>query len=138
MRKRLINVIVIFIAVLIACSFITYRITANKDSTDKTFEHTIQEKLNNITNPEDIIVSVSSNPYDYIKGADSHEDYKYIVSQGKKSLDYMLNKFANSNKNGLEEYIMAIACSEILKENPSFKDWASGRGWFANYTKANK
>ena len=50
----------------------------------------------------------------------------------------MINKFANSNKNGLEEYIMAIACSEILKENSTSKNWDSGREWYNNYTKANK
>jgi hypothetical protein len=34
----------------------------------------------------------------------------------------MLQKFAHSDKNSLEEYIMAIACSEILKENPDSKN----------------
>ncbi len=67
-----------------------------------------------------------------------NKDYKYIVSQGQKSLDYMLKKFVSSDKNGLEEYIMAIACSEILKENPASKNWASGREWYDNYTKAYK
>jgi hypothetical protein len=50
----------------------------------------------------------------------------------------MLNKFANSDKNGLEEYIMAIACSEILNENPANKKWASGREWYDNNIKVNK
>lgn len=137
MRKRLLNVMVICLAVLLVFSLIGCSNTAKKVSTDKTFEQTIDEKLNNITIPKDGKVSRSSNPYDYIKGIDSNEDYKYIVSQGEKSLNYMLSKFANSNKNGLEEYIMAIACSEILKENSTSKSWASGREWYDNYTKAN-
>ncbi|WP_154674866.1 hypothetical protein [Desnuesiella massiliensis] len=50
----------------------------------------------------------------------------------------MLSKFENSNKDGLEEYIMAISCSEILKENPSSKIWTSGRQWYENYIKQKK
>lgn len=112
--------------------------TAKKVSTDKAFKQTIDEKLNNITHPKDIKISVSSNPYDYIRYAESNEDYKYIVSQGEKSLNYMLEKFADSNENGLEEYIMAIACAEILEENPNSKNWASGKEWYNHYTEANK
>ncbi len=74
--------------------------------------------------------STSSNPYDYIK--DSH-DFDDIVNMGNKALTYMLEKFKNSKKNGLEEYIMAIACSKILKENPEKKNWNSGKEWYENY-----
>jgi uncharacterized lipoprotein YehR (DUF1307 family) len=135
MRKRLMNVMVICLAVLFVFSLIGCSNTAKKVSTDKTFEQTIDGKLSNITNPKDDKVSISSNPYDYIKDVDSNKDYKYIVLQGEKSLNYMLNKFADNDKNGLEEYIMATACSEILKENPASKKWASGREWYDNYIK---
>lgn len=107
-------------------------------SADKTFEKTIEQKLNNIIYPKDPMILKSSIPSDYVKGVDSKEDYKYIVSQGKKSLNYILNKFASSNENGLEEYIMAMACSEILKENPFSKNWASGREWYDNYKAIEK
>ncbi|QGQ97667.1 hypothetical protein EHS13_23635 [Paenibacillus psychroresistens] len=135
MKKRLLKVTVISLAVLFVFSLIGCSITAKNSSTEKTFEQTIDEKLINISNSKDNIVSLSSNPYDYIKGIDSNKDYKYIVLQGEKSLNYMLNKFANSDKNGLEAYIMAIACSEILKENPASKNWASGGEWYDNYIK---
>jgi len=138
MRKILIIVMVICLSVLFAFSLIGCSNTAKKVPTDKIIEQTIEKKLDNITHPKDIKVSLSSNPYDYIKSRDSSEDYKYIVSQGEKSLNYMLNKFANSNANGLEEYIMAIACSEILKENIETKKWETGRGWYDNYIKTNK
>lgn len=138
MRKRLINMIVICLAILFLVSLAGCINIAGKVSTEKTFEETIEEKLKNITNPEDSKVSLSSNPHDYIKDVDSSEDYKYIISQRDKALKFMLNKFANSNKNGLEEYIMAMACSEILKENPSSKNWSSGRAWYENYIKVNK
>jgi hypothetical protein len=108
------------------------------DLVNETFEQTIEKKLNNISNPKSNEVSLSSNPYDYIKAEDGKEDYEYIVSQGEKSLNYMLNKFENCNSNGLQEYIMAIACSEILKEDTASKNWATGREWYGNYSKANK
>lgn len=138
MRKRLMNVMVICLTVLFVFSLIGCSNTANKVTTDRTFEQTIDGKLNNITNPKDYTISLSSNPYDYIKGVDSNKDYQYIVMQGEESLNYMLNKFANSDNNGLEEYIMAIACSEILKENPAFKKWATGREWYDNHIRASK
>lgn len=138
MKKRLMNVMVICLTVLFVFSLIGCNNTEKKVSTDITFEQTIDAKLNNITNPKDYTVSLSSNPYNYIKGVDSNKDYKYIVLQGEKSLNYMLNKFANSDKNGLEEYIMAITCSEILKEDPASKKWASGREWYDNHIKADK
>lgn len=99
-------------------------------------EQTIEKKLNNITNPKSNEVTLSSNPYDYIES--EKEDYEYIVSQGEKSLNYMLNKFENSNSNGLQEYIMAIACSEILEEDTASKNWTNGRQWYENYSEANK
>jgi hypothetical protein len=135
MRKRLMNVMVICLALIFVYSLIGCSNAVKKVSTDKIFEQTIDAKLNNITNPKDYNISLSSNPYEYIKRVDSNKDYKYIVYQGEKSLNYMLNKFANSDKNGLEEYIMAIACSELMKENPASKKWASGREWYDNYIK---
>ena len=138
MRKILINVMVICLSVLFTYSLSGCSNTTKKVSTDKVFEQTIEKRLNNITHPKDSRASLSSNPYDYIKDGDSNEDYKYIVSQGEKSLNYMLSKFANSNDNGLEEYIMAIACSEILKEDIETKKWETGKGWYDNYIKTNK
>ena len=138
MRKILINVMVICLSVLFGFSLIGCRNTANKVPTDKIIEQTIQEKLENITHPKDIKIKLSSNPYDYIRGGDGNKDYKYIVSQGKKSLNYMLKKFANNDTNSFEEYIMAIACSEILRENTETKKWDTVRGWYNNYVKTNE
>ncbi len=137
MEKSVKNSLLIFFIALFALSFTGCNNTLTKDATDNTFEQTIEEKLNNITNPKKSEVSLSSNPYDYIKNPDAVEDYKYIVAQGEKSLNYMLNKFAASNENGLKEYIMAIACSAILKENTSSKKWVTGREWYENYIRQN-
>jgi hypothetical protein len=132
MRKRIIIVIVACLTGLIVLGLAGCKKTDKLVLTDKDFEQTIEEKLNNIVYPKDRSVLTSSNPYDYINS--SYEDYKHIVSQGKRSLNYMLSMFAKSNENGLKEYVMAAACSEILEEKPGSKNWASGREWFYTYT----
>ena len=95
---------------------------------------TIESKLDAICNNSNPKVQLSSNPYDYTKDS---KDLKDIVNLGDDALRYMLTKFENGKENGLKEYVMAIACSEILKENPETKKWASGREWYASFLKAN-
>ena len=135
MGKRYTNAVTLFLIALLTFSLVGFINSTKKVIRDKSVEQIIEDKLNNINHPKDTKVLLSSNPYDYIKGKDSCKEYKYIISQGKKSLNYMLKKFANSKENGLNEYIMAIACSEILSENPLNKNWSSGRAWYNNYTK---
>ncbi len=59
-------------------------------------------------------LSMSSNPYDYIK---DNRDFDAIVSLGNEAMPYLQNKIANSEFNGLEEYITAIAIEKIAKVN---------------------
>jgi hypothetical protein len=138
MRKKSIDVMFLCFVVLLTFILGGCFNSPKKVSVEKSFEQTIDVKLYNITHPKDSNISLSSNPYDYIKNADGKENYQYIVGQGKKSLGYMLAKFESSSNNGLEEYIMAIACSEILKEEPATKKWDSGRVWYENYIKTKK
>ena len=91
----------------------------------------IDSKLNAICS----VPSFSSNPYDYIKNSKDFED---IVSMGDDALKYLLAEFKVSKDNGLKEYVMAIACSKILKEDPENKKWGSGREWYDNYIEARK
>lgn len=100
---------------------------------ENTISNIIDNKLDIICNNP--AAQLSSNPYDYTKDS---QDYRDIVNLGENALKYMLIKFENSKENGLREYVMAIACSEILKENAENKNWATGRGWYDNYTKATK
>ncbi|CAM3245812.1 hypothetical protein PALU110988_11200 [Paenibacillus lupini] len=130
---RRIYVMVICLTVTFLSGLVGCGNSAKEDSINKTLGLTIEEKLNSITKPKDFKVSLSSNPYEYIQGADSNKDYNFIVSQGEPALKYMLSKFANSDNDGLKEYIMALACSEILKENPASKNWASGREWYRQW-----
>lgn len=108
--------------------------------TDKGEEKYLLFTRNSIDRMLDIICNnpktqLSSNPYDYTKDS---QEYRDIVNLGDNALKYMLIKFENSENNGLREYVMAIACSEILKENIEIKNWDTGRGWFDNYTKAKE
>ncbi|HEY9063140.1 MAG TPA: hypothetical protein VIO64_21985 [Pseudobacteroides sp.] len=87
----------------------------------------IDQKIQSILN----IKSASSNPYDIIK---DNKDFEYLIQQKDAGLRCMLDKFRESNDNGLKEYIMAIACSKILDEDPKEKKWSTGRGWYDQYT----
>lgn len=129
------KILVIVIGVILGILFV---INLFRGSNDEAFERTIDEKLNSIIYQKDSSVMRSSNPYDYIKTLEGSKEYNYIVSQGDKSLNYLLEKFDKSGGNGLKEYIMAIACSEILKENPELKNWSSGKEWYNNYVQSHK
>ena len=137
MGRKLACLAVICLIILSVLNFVGCNTASNGFAADNAFGQTIKEKLDNIANPRDSIVSLSSNPYDYIETPNGNEYYKFIVSQGERSLNYMLEKFAGNSDNGLKEYIMAIACSEILGENTDSKDWASGREWYNGYIKSN-
>jgi hypothetical protein len=138
MRNRLKNVIILWFVFLLLFGLTGCSHSLNETSSDTVFAKTIEEKLNNTTNPKDSNILLSSNPYDYIKSKEGNDDYRYIVSQGKKSLNYMIGKFSESNTNGLKQYIMAIACSEILNEKPGSVSWSSGREWYNNYLMQKK
>lgn len=76
--------------------------------------------------------AVSSNPNDYISA--HRQEYDEIVAGGQAALDYMLDSFKNGTEDGLEQWIMAKACSDILGDKNTVKQWATGRGWYNSYT----
>lgn len=75
--------------------------------------------------------SISSNPYKYIEK--HKKEYNHILDQGNIALEFMLEKLKNSKEDGLKEYIMAIACSEILEEESENKNWSTGLEWYRAY-----
>jgi uncharacterized membrane protein (DUF485 family) len=99
------------------------------------FERTIDNKLYRIAHPVGDAVSQSSFVLTYIYA--DKEDYSYIVAHGDRSLNYMLKKFSRNDDNGLIQYIMALACSEIIEKEKGYdsQDWMSGRDWYNNYIK---
>ena len=78
--------------------------------------------------------NLNSNPNEYIK---AHEnEFKNIVAQKQITLDHFLNKFEKSEEDGLEEYIMASACTKILGEENPVKQWSTGKEWYERYITA--
>ena len=91
--------------------------------------------MNIIINPKDEKIMFSSNSKDYINA--SKDEYKKLLSIGKPLINYILDKFKNTNSNGLEEAIMAQLCIDYLGDEASEIEWLSGREWFEKY-KASK
>ncbi len=81
----------------------------------------IQEDLSKMIrdNPE---MASSSNPYDYIK---DNKNFDNIVQLGDVALPIIVQKIKNSNNNGLNEYILAIAIERIAKVDLK----KNGEGW---------
>ncbi|WP_423410304.1 hypothetical protein AABM38_10405 [Heyndrickxia sp. MSNUG] len=95
----------------------------------------IERDLEKIVTSSDVS-KLSSNPNDYIK---THKkEFSNIVGQKQITLKHFLNKFAKSNGDGLEEYIMASACSEILGEKNPVNEWSTEKEWYEQYIEATK
>ncbi|HWQ76540.1 MAG TPA: M56 family metallopeptidase [Syntrophomonas sp.] len=88
----------------------------------------VNQYLDTIVNEES--VAASSNPYDYINA--NPAAFKELVALGEEGREVMLQMFAETEANGLKEYIMAIACNTI---KPILADdgFDSGRAWYAAY-----
>jgi photosystem II stability/assembly factor-like uncharacterized protein len=83
----------------------------------------------------DLIVSspkISSSPGDYIN--EHKQSYDDIIKIGQPALEYLLWKFEQASQNGLREWIMAKACSDILETKDSAKNWSSGKEWYQKYS----
>ena len=90
----------------------------------------IERDLSSIVNSNN--VKVSSNPNDYITA--HSEEFNNIVSSQQIGLNHFLDKFEENDENGLNEYIMAAACVEILGDKNPIKEWSTGREWYEKYT----
>lgn len=80
--------------------------------------------------------AMSSNPMDYIKS--NAQAYQAITEMGQPALAYMLAKLSYSHQSGLDEWIMAKACSDILGSADPVHTWASGLDWYEQYSNAVK
>lgn len=93
----------------------------------------IEKALDKIINTEDVDVKISSNPYTYLEK--SKEEYQFLISLEEITLNKFLHDLENSFVNGLEHYIMAIICDEILG-GESLQDTNriyTGRDWYERY-----
>ncbi|MGQ7890609.1 hypothetical protein [Paenibacillus sp. WC2504] len=117
---------------LFACSFLLVLYFNNNGSASAATEKqindsfaAIEEKINKEVSLRSEI-SYSSNPYDYIK---NNDDFENIIKLGNDAIPILDQKLSTSEKNGLQEYITAIAIERIakvdLKGTSTF--WESGK-----------
>ncbi|WP_339303298.1 hypothetical protein [Paenibacillus sp. FSL R5-0519] len=90
---------------------------------------TIESNLQQMVS--DPVLLTSSNPNDYIAG--NPEVYKDILHTGKEGLLLLLQQLESSPENGLKEWIMAQASSEMLGEHNPVEAWHSGKDWLRQY-----
>ncbi|MEW9673894.1 hypothetical protein [Ammoniphilus sp. 3BR4] len=101
---------------------------------------TEKEIIKNINHSLEILMfasnapNTSSNPCDYIRA--NQEAFDYIVSQGDTTLNYFLEEFKHGKESGLREFIMALACIQILGDKNPVKQWGNGREWYNLYIKS--
>jgi len=76
--------------------------------------------------------TAASNPYDYVKDSRAFAD---LVALGNPARQRMLDMFAESNADGLKEYIMACACARIMGIDNEVTGIGidSGREWYYKY-----
>ncbi len=92
---------------------------------------TIESKLQQMVSDPDPVLLTSSNPNDYIAG--NPEVYKDILNTGEAGLLLLLQQLESSPENGLKEWIMAQASSEMLGDHSPVEAWHSGKDWLRQY-----
>jgi len=78
-----------------------------------------------------LVNGLSSNPYDYIK---DNESYDSIIALGSSALPNLEDALKSSTKDGLIEYIIAIAIEEIANTNIRSADdmfWETPKGFLS-------
>ncbi|OAT86040.1 hypothetical protein A6P54_18015 [Bacillus sp. MKU004] len=95
----------------------------------------VERHLETIVSSNDPSIT-SSNPNDYINA--HFDDFESIVSNKQITLDHFLKKLKKSEENGLEEYIMAAACVEILGKKNPVNEWSTGKEWYEKYSATNE
>jgi hypothetical protein len=80
-------------------------------------------------------VGLSSNPYDYVPHSPA---FKRLVARGAPAVDAIADEIQSSKDNGLKEYLLAIAASEILREPAKDKTWVTGKDWATGYLATHK
>ncbi|MEG0775689.1 hypothetical protein [Clostridium sp.] len=87
---------------------------------------------------------MSSNPHDYIR--EHKKEYDEIIQMGEPVVDLFIDEFKKGKLKGLDTWITAWICNEILGEKNPIKIWAedhengwdSGEDWYEKYMKIKK
>lgn len=128
--KRIKWILIVCICLTSVISFITINNKVNAVSTavdtniKKMMENIKQESL------DDPTIALSSSPFDYINNI----YFDKIVALGNEALPVLEKKIKESNKNGLEEYILALAIEKIAKvEFRDDQDWSNGAAFISRW-----
>ncbi|WP_339850578.1 hypothetical protein MKY42_09210 [Paenibacillus sp. FSL W7-1088] len=89
----------------------------------------IDSNLQHIVNEPEILTS--SNPGDYI--AANTEAYAQILDTGEEGLNVLIQQLDLSSNDGLKEWLMAQASTELLGERNPVEHWQSGKDWLRQY-----
>ncbi|WP_146752092.1 hypothetical protein [Paenibacillus taichungensis] len=89
----------------------------------------IDSNLQQIVNETEILTR--SNPGDYI--AANTEAYAQILDTGEEGLNVLIQHLDSSADNGLKEWLMAQASTELLGERNPVEHWQSGKDWIRQY-----
>lgn len=63
----------------------------------------------------------------------NRDQYDDIVNSGRTGFDYLISELKNSSQDGLREWIIAMACSDILNNKNPVKEWSTGKEWLMKY-----
>jgi hypothetical protein len=118
MKRKIILLILIFAAIVFCNNII--------------FEKSLVNKVNTICSNIDI--GYSSNAYDYINAR--QDIFNNIVSEGNAAVKVFVNIMKKDESSGLDEYVMAVACSEITGIGKD-SSWSSASEWLVLYEKEN-
>ena len=109
---------------------IALTVTACSTQTEEqVLSSTIESNLQQMVS--DPLLLTSSNPNDYIAG--NPDVYRDILNTGKEGSLLLLQQLESSPENGLKEWIMAQASSEMLGEHNPVETWHSGKDWLRQY-----
>lgn len=81
--------------------------------------------------------AASSNPFTFIEAKQSQ--YNEILTYGSKAVDCFV-ELLRAGENGLQGYIMAVACADItgIGDKDLGADWGTAQEWLALYDKSDK
>lgn len=126
--KLMISLTVILVFLI---SFMAYRYFCKYQAIDFgariNFQKSIDKRLNIILSPK----IPSSNPYDYIELNKS--TYDSIRKEGQPAFKYLLKKLELSKNDGLESWIIAKLCNDILAKKNPVTNWSTGKEWLEKY-----
>ncbi|PRA08806.1 MULTISPECIES: hypothetical protein [unclassified Paenibacillus] len=118
----------LILGLLSVCTALTV-VACSTRTEDQALSATIESKLQQMVS--DPVLVTNSNPNDYIGG--NREVYDDILNTGEEGLHLLLQQLESSPDNGLKEWIVAQASTELLGEINPVEDWHSGKDWLRQY-----